>query len=271
MRIGDSVDRSCTTPLCRLRSKTAIGNESRRSDPQSWSDSSSDGADNSGFRDQQTRNVGQSRTDKRRRSAYNSASCRSTIRTSHAARPRERYAALRPEPRIRARGSLRSNSTSEVNRRLGSTAATIATHRARIGGGLGTRQGCCLCSPKTCEREPSHLLDAHAAIRTPWAKKDHRSARIHAATFQRTTRELPVIGRSSLDADCFMPRGGALRERPGWRFLFSYRGPAARISFALAPLSAGSESVRRRSSRRCGTGGTGQVQKGDRCLELVRP
>jgi hypothetical protein len=83
MRIGDSVDRSCTTPLCRLRSKTAIGNESRRSDPQSWSDSSSDGADNSGFRDQQTRNVGQSRTDKRRHSAYNSASCRSTIRTSH--------------------------------------------------------------------------------------------------------------------------------------------------------------------------------------------
>ena len=154
MRIGDSVDRSCTTPLCRLRSKTAIGNESRRSDPQSWSDSSSDGADNSGFRDQQTRNVGQSRTDKRRRSAYNSASCRSTIRTSHAARPRERYAALRPEPRIRARGSLRSNSTSEVNRRLGSTAATIATHRARIGGGLGTRQdaACAVQRPANASR-----------------------------------------------------------------------------------------------------------------------
>src|SRR6267143_679520 len=107
-----------------------------------------------------------------------------------------------------------------------STAAVVATHRARIGGGLGTRQDAACAVQRTCGREPSHLLDAHAAIGTPWAKNDHRSARIHAATFQRTTRELPVIERSNLDADCFMPRGGALRERPGWRFLFSYRGPA---------------------------------------------
>ena len=97
-------------------------------------------------------------------------------------------------------------------------------------------------------------------------EKDQRFARIHAAPFQRISRGLPVIGRS--DADCSMPRGGAYAS-DGWRFLFSYRGPAARISFALAPLSAGSPSVRRRSSG--DADGTGPVQKGDRCLEPVRP
>jgi len=77
--------------------------------------------------------------------------------------------------------------------------------------------------------------------------------RIHHVRVPRNL--LPAARRLPPDRG-FISRGGALRQRLGWRFLFRESGPPARISLALVPL------VRRRSSRRCGRrDGTGAERR----------